>query len=64
VDLPGYDNWKLSTPPEYEQRDTCPDCGEQFEEQFECKACGWSPEDEEDAYWRHIDNQIDERRGK
>ncbi len=25
--LPGYDAWKLATPPHYEDEDFCPECG-------------------------------------
>lgn len=47
--LPGYDAWKLASPPEYDQGDEC-QCGE-------CEACK-----EEAAHDRHIDQKIDEAR--
>ena len=42
-DLPGYDAWKLATPPEYEVAE-CPECGSQIyrkdRDSEECLDCG------------------------
>ena len=42
-DLPGYDAWKLATPPEYEVAE-CPECGSQNyrkdRDSEECPDCG------------------------
>lgn len=27
MNLPGYDNWKLASPPEYDEPEDCPECG-------------------------------------
>lgn len=38
MDLPGYDDWKLATPPEYE-REGCPKCGNPLNEEGYCDNC-------------------------
>lgn len=43
-----YDDYKLASPPEYEQRDTCPSCGaqEEFKGDY-CTKCEWTADDDE-----------------
>jgi hypothetical protein len=48
--LPGYDAWKLATPPEYEQISECPECDTSLDENGECPACGYGLPDEGDDY--------------
>lgn len=50
-DLPGYDDWKLATPPEYDERDCDGDC---------VGVCDCAERRAEDAYDRHVDAQVDE----
>jgi hypothetical protein len=54
--LPDYDSWKLASPPEYEQPDTCVACREQFDEQGRC-ACGDAQMRADDEYDRYCDAQ-------
>jgi hypothetical protein len=42
MSLPGYDAWKLASPPEYDASDLCPECGREWEgDAGECKSCGY-----------------------
>jgi hypothetical protein len=54
--LPGYDAWKLATPPEYEQPDSCSRCGEDFTEDGLC-SCGDADARLDDEYDRYCDAQ-------
>lgn len=53
MNIPGYDRWKLATPPEYDEPTECPRCGAELlwdkdgpycAEPDWC-GCGWDPLD-------------------
>jgi ribosomal protein L37E len=49
MSLPGYDAWKLASPPEYDMPDTCEKCGAQCDDDWsQCPACGYGESDEPD----------------
>ena len=53
--LPGtFDAWKLDTPPYLEEARTCPECGEELDDERWCQACDQDHSDEPDPD-RHRD---------
>lgn len=61
MSLPGYDAWKLASPPEYDAPDTCPACGAQFEGTARCANCGWGePEEAPDDHDLACDSARDD----
>jgi len=51
MNLPGYDAWKLASPPEYEFPESCPYCDAHLDSDGVCDGCGWGADDESgDAY--------------
>lgn len=61
MSLPGYDAWKLASPPEYDAPDVCPQCQEQFEGTSQCVNCGYGePEPEPDDHDMACDRDRDD----
>ena len=69
--LPGYDAWKLATPPEYEREsdgEHTPECDAEEESRLQSiedallprPPCNCFDDESDDAYDRYVDQKIDE----